>query len=81
MKINLKVLLVLFIMFTIFGTQSVLCSEKSKNKTTSKTYTTRNSQGVSSNRTRVYSNSSGQVTRIDYYNSQGVRKGYTKVGR
>lgn len=81
MKLNLKKLLIITLSFmTIYTVMGEKCALASQTKTTSKTYTTRNSQGVATNKVRVYSSGS-QVVRVDYYNSQGVRKGYTKVGR
>lgn len=78
MKKLLITTLSLLVLFTMLG-QSALASN-SNNKKSTQTFSTRDSRGVRTSYSKVYY-SGNTITRIDNYDTRGVRKSVSKVGR
>lgn len=78
MKKSLITTLSLLALFTMLS-QSALASN-SNNKKSTQTFSTRDSRGVRTSYSKVYY-SGNTITRIDNYDTRGVRKSVSKVGR
>ena len=78
MKKSLITTLSLLALFTMLS-QSALASN-SNNKKSVQTFSTRDSRGVRTSYSKVYY-SGNTITRIDNYDTRGVRKSTSKAGR